>query len=58
MELYLIRMYRGNGEMVEYTTKFADDETAVWNAQKSFNKTFTLLENESPKVLEEIIDEQ
>lgn len=56
--IYLVRMYRLNGELEELYLSAPDDKVALDNAEKGFNRKFNLLdENQDIKVLEEKLDD-
>ena len=59
--IYVIRMWRENGEMYEGFFEADDDHSAIFNADRSFNgRKFRLLANDAEdemKVLEEISNE-
>lgn len=57
-KIYLVRLYRSNGEMEEMFMEAPDDRVALDNAQKSFNREFFFVDKESDiPVLEEKINE-
>lgn len=56
--VYLVRLYRVNGELQELFMLAPDDKVALDNAQKSFNREFNLLEQENDiPVLEEKLND-
>ena len=56
--IYLVRLYRSNGELEEFFMEAPDDKVALDNAQKSFKREFFFLEDEGEiLVLEEKINE-
>lgn len=56
--IYLVRLYRSNGEMEEMFMEASDDKVALDNAQKSFSREFYFLDKEAEiPVLEEKINE-
>lgn len=57
-QIYLVRLYRSNGEMEEMFMEAPDNKVALDNAQKSFNREFFILESDGDIiVLEERVNE-
>lgn len=53
--IYLIRLYRESGELQELFLQAQDVEMALYNAEKSFNREFKVLDVEKDiPVLEEV----
>jgi len=53
-EIFLVRLYRENGELQELLLNDVNLESALFNLNKTYEREFQVIENGDIKVLEEI----
>lgn len=53
-QFFLVRLYRENGELVEFILESVDKDTVKFDLQKQYNREFRVIEDEEMTVLEEI----
>lgn len=53
-EIFLVRVYRENGELQELLLNDVNLESALFNLSKTYEREFQVIENGDIKVLEEI----
>jgi len=53
-QFFLVRLYRENGELVEFILESVDKDTVKFDLQKQYNREFRVIEDEEMTILEEI----